>query len=104
MNKKERKELKAEYELIVDKYIKEFERKHKYCFSGWVADEVGGIAEFIEQYFFNFDTIKYDIDNNIEKELIFRWQDDGVNSHYKNENRPEINFKSYVMGLRYEAL
>ena len=31
-----------------------FEEKHGYEFSYWVGDEPGGIACFIDQYFFNF--------------------------------------------------
>ncbi len=92
--------LEIEFNVVVEKYINKFVKKHGYEFSNWVSDEIGSIACFIDQYFFNFDDIRYDIDNNIKKELIFRWQDDGVEDGGKNN----INFKSYIKGLRYEDL
>jgi hypothetical protein len=68
--------LKLKYNNICDSYIKEFEKKHGYEFSSWTPNqERGGIACFIEQYFFNFEDIVFDINNRCEKELIFRWQD-----------------------------
>ncbi len=92
--------LEIEFNIVVEKYINKFVKKHGYEFSNWVSDEVGSIACFIDQYFFNFNDIRYDIDNNIKKVLIFRWQDDGVEDGGKNN----INFKSYIKGLRYEDL
>lgn len=95
-----------EYNEIVFKYLKKFEKKHGYEFSNWVSNEIGGIAVFIEQYFFNFDDIRTDIDNNVKKGLIFTWQEDGVEYALNNPNEEttNINFKSYISGLRYSDL
>ena len=93
-------ELEKTFIKITEMYISKFEKKHGYEFSSWVSDEVGGICCFIEQYFFNFDDIRYDIDNNVKKGLIFKWQDDGV----ENEAKDNINFKSYVMGARFPII
>jgi hypothetical protein len=99
MKKKPKKlsELQVTFNFVAEKYIQKFEKKHGYEFSSWVSDEVGGIACFIEQYFFSFDDIRYDIDNNVKKGLIFQWQDDGV----ENGAKDNINFRSYVMGARF---
>lgn len=93
-------ELEKSFIKIANEYIAKFEKKHGYEFSSWVSDEVGGIACFIDQYFFSFDDIRYDIDNNVKKGLIFQWQEDGI----ENGAKDNINFKSYVMGLRFPML
>lgn len=93
-------ELEKSFIKIANEYIAKFEKKHGYEFSSWVSDEVGGICCFIEQYFFSFDDIRYDIDNNIKKGLIFQWQDEGV----ENGAKDNINFRSYVMGARFQML
>ncbi len=101
---KELTEFQKEYNNIVNKYLLKFVNKHGYEFSDWVSSEVGGLACFIEQYFFNFSDIKFDIDNNIKKGLIFKWQEDGVeyiSQDERDENYDNINFKSYTMGLRF---
>ena len=96
--------LKKQYEIAVNAYIEKFVKKHGYKFTYWVSDEVGETACFIEQYFFNFTDIKYDIDNKVEKGLIFSHQDDSVNHYFKVDKDEIINFRSYAMGLRYEHL
>ena len=99
-------ELQVTFNFVVEKYIAKFEKKHGYEFSNWVSNEIGGIAVFIEQYFFNFDDIRMDIDNNVKKDLIFTWQEDGVEyaMNNSNEETTNINFKSYISGLRYSDL
>lgn len=93
-------ELQVTFNFVVEKYIQKFEKKHGYEFSDWVSDQVGEMACFIEQYYFHFDDIRYDIDNNVKKGLIFKWQDDGI----QNGAKDNINFKSYVMGARFPVL
>lgn len=96
--------IKEQYEIAVNRYIEKFVKKHGYEFTDWVSDEVGGVAVFIEQYFFSFTDIKYDIDNKVKKGLIFRHQDDSVEHHFTVNKEDTINFRSYAMGLRYEHL
>lgn len=101
------KKIQKQYQDVVNQYLKKFIKKHKYEFSYWVCDEIGGIACFIDQYFFNFDDIRFDIDNKVEKELIFRWQDDDVehNLGILDDNCVEhIDFISYSSGIRYKNL
>lgn len=93
-------ELEKSFIKIVELYITKFEKKHGYEFSDWVSGNVGEMACFIEQYYFNFDDIRYDIDNNVKKGLIFQWQDEGV----ENGAKDNINFRSYVMGARFQML
>jgi len=95
--------LKERYQSVAKAYLNKFIRKQKLDFDGWVSDDIGGIASFCCQYFFNLDDIRYDIDNNCEVGLILRWQEDGVDYHMKG-NFDTINYHSYSSGLRYEDL
>jgi hypothetical protein len=95
-----KQDIKTKYQAICGEFIEVFVEKHGYEFSGWVANDIGGIAEFIEQYFFNFKDIVDDILNEYPEGLIFRWQDDCISK----SGNSIINLKSYFMGLRYEDL
>jgi hypothetical protein len=96
--------LKQRYESVATAYLNKFIEKQgfNHSFDGWIGG-IGGIAGFAEQYFFNFDDIRYDIDNDCEVGLILRWQEDGVDHHMKG-NTDTINYHSYHKGLRYEDL
>lgn len=97
-------DLKMQYELVCNEYIRRFCEKQDIEFDGWVADNVGGIASFISQYFFNIDDIVLDINTNQPVGLILKWQMDGVDYNMFNDNPQHLNYKSYTMGLRYEDL
>lgn len=91
--------LKKVFEFVAEQYIEAFVNKQGYEFDGWVSDDVGGVAVFIEQYYFSFDDIRMDIDREAKKGLIFQWQDEGIENP-----KLKINYDSYIMGLRYEDL
>jgi len=95
--------LNLRFEKLVNEYLQKFIKKQDIDFDGWVADDVGGIASFCCQYFFSFDDIRYDIDNDCEVGLILNWQQDGVDYHMKGKF-DTINYRSYHKGLRYEDL
>lgn len=80
----------TDYQNACNAIIIKFEKKHGYEFSGWVADEIGGIAEFINQYYFSMNEIVYDLQHKVKKGLIFEWQDKVVNEEVK------MNFKNYA--------
>ena len=88
--------LQKDYEAACNAYIKAFEKKQGYKFDGWVADDVGGIAGFIEQYYFNIHDIVWDINSKCKKGLIFEWQDETLEHN--------INYYSYSKGLRPKDL
>lgn len=87
--------LKERYNAVCKEYIEAFEKKHGYNFDGFVANDNTGIAEFINQYYFNIGDIMYDINNKCKKNLIFEWQD-----YCLDESNESINFSSYSKGLR----
>jgi len=95
------KQLHTEYCKICNMYIKAFEKKQDIISDGWVGDEIGGLASFDCQYFFNLSDIILDLNLNQPKGFILRWKSDGVDFNMFNENKQHINYKSYTMGWRY---
>ena len=91
--------LKQEYIDIVDKYLFAFIRKQNIKFDGWVGNDIGGVAQFIEQYYFDFDDIRMDIDNNVPKGIILDWQNDNIDNN-SNDEGIIVNYKSYLMSKK----
>ena len=96
--------LKNKYEAICEEYKDKFIKKQGFspdnCY--WIADEIGGVLSCNEEYYFNIDEIRYDIDNDIEVGLIMQAQNDFLEAYNKNNETKHINYKNYVKGLRYE--
>lgn len=71
-------EMKMEYDNITRKYAEEFTKKYfgdTSVDSYWVSDKfIGGIL-YINDFYFNFDTIKYAIDNDVDENDLFEWYD-----------------------------
>ena len=84
--------LKTKYEKIVEQYLLAFVEKQELdienCY--WVADRVGEILSVNEQYYFSFDDIRFDVDNNIKPGIILEWQDESI------ENNLKINYENYL--------
>lgn len=89
--------LEEQYKKVVEEYIDVFAKKQSMDKNGWV-DYVGGIYEFNQVYFFNFDEIKYDIDTNQPPLLITDWF---LETIYEKEDK-RISYVSYTKGLRYD--
>ena len=67
-----KKNLEVKFKIIVYEYVKAFEKKHGYDFMGWVGERVGEVATFSD-CFINFDDMRWDIDNNIDRNIFFDW-------------------------------
>ena len=52
----------------------------------------------INDYFFNFCDIQYDLTLDAKENLIFQWYDKMIANAEKNDKI--INYRSYIMGLR----
>ena len=91
-------ELNKQYEFVCNEWVKKFCNKQQIDFDGWVGDEIGGIASFACQYFFNLSDIILDLNTKQPKGNILNWQSEEV------EKPQHINYKSYTMGLRHEQL
>lgn len=82
------------------------QKKQDLDFDGWVGDHIGETAVFSCQYYFNLSDMILDLKTKQPKRLILRWQDDYIdfNIGKEPEDRKEINYKSYTMGLRLKDL
>ena len=87
------KRLKEQFNKITEEYLSSFSKKHDLEFDGWVGDRIGEIATFGD-YFFNFDDIRYDLDNDIQKEIIFEWYD--ISIDLALSDKPVVNYRDFV--------
>ena len=89
--------LKNIYEKIVEQYLIAFVEKQELdienCY--WVADRVGELLSVNEQYYFSFDDIRFDVDNNVKERLIFRWHDESLDN-YSKKKKYKINYENYI--------
>lgn len=84
--------LQEEYNKIVEKYLEIFYEKHGLELEYWVQDNPGTIGQFGD-YFFGFDDIRYDIDNNIPKDRLIEWYD--FNLEYSEKTGHSVNYRSF---------
>jgi len=96
------KEKQEQYENIIDRYIKLFEKKHGLELDHWVSNDKSGIAFFGCVFYFNVSDILFDINNKLPKGLIISWLYDGI--EFREKKGEYINLNSYFLGLRYEQL
>ena len=84
--------LKTKYEKIVEQYLIAFVEKQELdienCY--WVADRLGEVLSVNEQYYFSFDEIRFDVDNNIKPGPILEWQNESIDNNFK------INYENYI--------
>jgi len=78
-----KKSLRKKYEKIVKDYIKLFSKKHEIELDFWVADQIGTVASFGD-YFFDFETIRLDLDYDVPPEHLFRWYEHSLEEHVKS--------------------
>ena len=94
------KDLKKEFESIVDQYITIFCEKQeieKEC-TYWIGGCIGEVID-VNGAFISFDDIRRDIDTDQPKDKIFNWYWD--NDYINNKI---INYHSYIKGLRVKDL
>lgn len=91
------KDLKKRYYAICKEYVFYFSQKHEYVFSYWVGGEKGGIACFIDQYFFSTENIIFDVNTNQPKNQIFEWMDYCV-----ERELPGLSYQEYIANLKKE--
>jgi hypothetical protein len=97
-------ELNRKYEFVCNEWVQKFCNKQQIEFDGWVGNEVSGTASFVCQYFFNLSDIVLDLKTKQPKGQILQWYNEGVEFNMLNETQEHINYKSYIMGLRYNQL
>lgn len=87
------------YKDCIQEYIDLFCKKQN-CYLEFNS---GNILCFGDNYF-NLDDVIYDLNNNCKKGMIFKWQNEGVDVHWKYPDLPHMNYNSYNMGMTYDFL
>lgn len=90
-------EIKERLDNCIDLYTDLFCQKQEVFADGWIGQIKGEINCFADA-FLSFSDIRYDLENNIEKGIIFKWYWDNVESEHS------INYHSYIHGLRVSDL
>ena len=89
--------LKTKYEKIVNEYLRIFIEKQGFdaenCY--WIGDKIGEMLSVNEQYYFSFNDIRFDVDNNVKERLIFRWQDESLDNYFKKK-KYKVNYENYL--------
>lgn len=96
-------QLRKELEETLMAYIRLFEKKHDVELWYAVDDDIMGVLNFGDEYFFNTTDIVYDIDHDLPKGLILQWAKDSVDDK-KNPTQQKINLRYYSMGLGFGGL
>lgn len=71
--------LKNLFSYVCEQYRETFIRKYfsyddlSYQNSWWVGDEPGGLLFLDADYTFSFDTIRYCVDNNVDRNTLVEW-------------------------------
>lgn len=81
-NKKRKTNLSIAYDDACRQYAQAFAEKHEMYYDDecWIAGDFGTILN-LGDYFFNFQEIKYDVDNDIDKDEIFKYYDYSLRAH-----------------------
>lgn len=93
-----------EYEAICNEIVEKFAKKQGYSEWYWIGDTIGGVADFNGSYTFTFDEIVLDMKTKQPKGFIQQWQNEGLDFNRENTESKWINYKSYIMGLRYKMI
>lgn len=104
MNKSHKNLIRERYENAVHEYCIAFCQKHDYHYNpdGWVRNNIGGVV-LIGDYYINFDDIRYDIDNDVPKEIFFEFYEYTLRLAMIDEGRhnvKHVNYPHYIMGFR----
>jgi hypothetical protein len=81
------------WKKICNDYVKTFCKKHSLQGDWyWIADEVGGLIEVCDM-FINLNTIRYDIDHDIEPGRFETWYSRSVEMY--EANLPYMNYENF---------
>lgn len=89
------------YEKSVMQVIDEFCKKQGCSFDYWVGGVIGEVGAFGDN-FFNFTDVYIDLKQNAPAGLIFEWQNADIEFNINRKKPININYRSYIMGLRFK--
>lgn len=87
-------QLRKELEKTLMAYIRLFEEKHELDLQYIVNDDIMGLLDFGDAYFFDATDVVYDIDHNLPKEMILDWYNDTID-YYKNPTKEKVSLEMY---------
>ena len=90
--------LKKEYEILCNRYIEIFCKKHGIEFDFWIGDTIADVGCFNGDYFFNFSEIVLDIHSRQPKGFILEWH------NYNDNDKNYISYDAYIKGIRHENI
>ena len=86
--------LKKNLDKAIQDYVDRFCDKYDFQFFGWISNDTGTIGLF-NDYYFDFEVVRLDLENDIPKRLLIEWYDLTIELHYAGKNT--INYKSFLM-------
>lgn len=97
-DKRRKTSLTVAYDDACRQYAKVFAEKHGMFYSDddWVAGDFGTILN-LGDYYFNFQEIKYDVDNMIDKDEIIKYYDYSLRAHSLGFERI-MNYENWCKG------
>ena len=75
-------------------YVLLFEEKHDLYFEYWVADNDGTVGCFSNEYYIDFNDIRFDLDNEIPEGKFIKWYDESLDLALKE--KPIINYENWL--------
>ena len=93
------KELKQQFEEVCNAYLDAFVKRHDLVSADWVGPGVCEVVGAIDDVFFDFDAIRYDVDNaaSLSVNELWAWVDYCRRREYL-ECPKKINFPSWCKG------
>jgi hypothetical protein len=100
-DKKPKKDKDMAYDLFVQAvrlYCSLFCKKHDMEPPIWIGDNIGTVASFGD-YVVDFETVRYDIDNNVPVECIVEWHDYNQEKYYSHDKRT-VSYDYFVTAIK----
>lgn len=82
----------------VEGYMKAFCKKHDVTVDHWPGGAIGETCCFSNDTYVGFDEIRFDIDHDLPKGMIWEWCDEMLEAHYKNLHM--VSLENWSKGLR----
>lgn len=98
INKAHKELLKKNFEDAANGYVEALLAMYEFdAFYGyWIANKVGEVYAYGDRHFFNFDDIRYLVDNNVSLDVFEEWEEYCLDSFELNLSTP--NLQSWVKG------
>jgi hypothetical protein len=100
-DKKPKKDKDMAFDLFAQSvrlYCALFCKKHHLEAPMWIGDHLGTVGSFGD-YVIDFETVRYDIDNNIPDGVLFEWYDFNQDKYYSHDKKT-VNYDYFVTAIK----